>query len=212
VKSLAEQDHYEVLEVRRGATPEEIERAYRMAQATYVDDSLAGYSVFEEGDVAAICERIEIAYRTLSDAAAREAYDAKLERRSAVEPAPTGFEEVAESPPDAASGAATLEPIDVLDDLDGDCGEFDGARLRRVRLRQGVELDDIASVTKVNPTYLSFIEEERFDDLPAAVYVRGFVIGYASCVGLDAKRVASSYMKRYEESRESCKRSIFSRH
>jgi curved DNA-binding protein CbpA len=34
VKSLAEQDHYEVLEVRRGATPEEIERAYRMAQAT----------------------------------------------------------------------------------------------------------------------------------------------------------------------------------
>jgi flagellar biosynthesis protein FlhG len=212
VKSLAEQDHYEALEVRRSASLEEIERAYRMAQATYVDDSLAGYSVFEEGDVETIRERIEIAYRTLSDAAAREAYDARLERRSAVEPAPAEPEEPPEPDSDAASGAATLEPLDAFDDLDADCGDFDGPRLRRVRLRQGVELDDIASVTKVNPTYLSFIEEERFDDLPAAVYVRGFVIGYASCVGLDAKRVASSYMNRYEESRGSRKRSIFSRH
>ena len=51
----------------------------------------------------------------------------------------------------------------------------------------------------MNPTYLRFIEEERFDDLPAAVYVRGFVKGYARCLGLDPDRVAPSYMRRYEE-------------
>jgi len=210
VKAFSEQDHYEALEVQPNATLEEIERAYLMAQATYVDDSLAGYSGFAEGDTEAIRERVELAYRTLADAAARAAYDAKLAGRSAdASPVPETAEPVE---PDSDPAMATpIEPLGAFDDLDDDQGDFDGPRLRRVRLRQGVELDDIAGVTKVSPTYLGFIEEERFDDLPAAVYVRGFVMGYASCVGLDAARVARSYMKRYEESRGERKRSLFSR-
>jgi flagellar biosynthesis protein FlhG len=210
VKSFSEQDHYETLEVQPNATLEEIERAYRMAQATYVDDSLAGYSVFAEGDTEAIRERVELAYRTLIDAAARKAYDAKLAGRNADASVARETADPAGPVSDAAIGAS-FDPLDAFDDLEDDQGDFDGPRLRRVRLRQGVELDDIAGVTKVNPTYLGFIEEERFDDLPAAVYVRGFVMGYASCVGLDAARVARSYMKRYEESRGQCKRSLFSR-
>ena len=51
---------------------------------------------------------------------------------------------------------------------------------------------------------LRFIEEERFADLPARVYVRGFVGAYASCVGLDPRRVVESYMPRFD--RESPKR------
>ena len=78
-------------------------------------------------------------------------------------------------------------------------------------MHRGIELERVAEVTKVNPTYLRFIEEERFDDLPAAVYVRGFVLGYAGCVGLDPRRVAKSYMSRYEESRNSSKRRLFGR-
>ena len=42
MKPLSEQDHYETLEVAREAGLEEIERAYRLARATYADDSLAG--------------------------------------------------------------------------------------------------------------------------------------------------------------------------
>ena len=63
------------------------------------------------------------------------------------------------------------------------------------------QLEDIAKTTKVNPNYLDCIEAERFDELPAAVYVRGFVMGFASAVGLDPRRVADSYMNRYHESR-----------
>ena len=65
----------------------------------------------------------------------------------------------------------------------------------------------------MNPTYLAFIEDERFDGLPAAVYVRGFVVGYAGCLGLDAtaKRVAASYLQRYEERKGAAKRRLFSR-
>ena len=51
MKPLTEQDHYEVLEVPRGASPEELRRAYQLAASTYRQDSMAGYSIFEKGDV-----------------------------------------------------------------------------------------------------------------------------------------------------------------
>jgi len=210
VKSLSDQDHYEALEVRRGASADEIERAYRLALGTYTDDSLAGYSVFEAGDVEAVRERIELAFRTLSDPEMRRAYDAQLGGTgpALATPASAAAPGVPERP---AATQPMLAPLDALEDIDDESGDFDGARLRRVRLRQGVELEDISRVTKINPTYLSCIEEERFESLPAAVYVRGFVMGYASCVGLDAKTVARSFMKRFEASREGRKRSLFSR-
>ena len=58
MKSLGEQSHYDVLEVDREAGPEEIERAYRIARATYTDASMATYSMF--GDEEARAEYIAL--------------------------------------------------------------------------------------------------------------------------------------------------------
>lgn len=219
MKPLAEQDYYETLDLSRGAAPEEIERAYRLACSTYAPDSLAGYPVFEEGDVEVLRERIEIAYRTLSDPTARAAYDRELgvgqpeEEMRAASAAGNGSAEPTHADEESAPTRPlpVLEPLDALDELDESEGEWNGARLRRARLRQGLEIEEIAETTKVNPTYLRFIEEERFDGLPAAVYVRGFVTGIAGCLGLDAKRVASSYVARYEEQNAGGRRRLFSR-
>ena len=213
MKPLTEQDYYETLDVPRTANFEDIERAYRLACDTYCEDSLAGYPVFEVGDIELLRERIEIAYRILVDPETRRAYDHELSAQSAAAaPAPT-WRASADDPvaPDVRPNAPVLAPLDALDELDESEGEWTGARLRRARLRQGLELDDIMKVTKVNPTYLSFIEDERFEGLPAAVYVRGFVFGYASCLGLDAKQVAASYLQRYEERKGEGKRRLFSR-
>jgi flagellar biosynthesis protein FlhG len=206
MKPLSEQDHYEILELPRDATTDEIERSFRMAQATYADDSLAGYSVFGEGEAEAIRERIEIAYRVLSEADARSAYDAALAGNAAPEspdeePAPElELPELPDFPERSAPHAEPKapRPIDELEALEDESGEFDGARLRRSRLHRGMELEDISGVTKISPTYLNFIEEDRYAELPAPVYVRGFVTAYAECVGLDAKRVAASYMRKFE--------------
>ncbi len=78
MKSLSEQNHYEILETHPEASDQEIERAYRLSLATYADESLAGYSVFAEGDAAALRERIEAAYRVLSDEQSRSEYDASV--------------------------------------------------------------------------------------------------------------------------------------
>jgi curved DNA-binding protein CbpA len=192
-KSFVEQNHYEVLELSRGTTREEIESAYQLARATFAEDSLAGYSVFEDGDAEAISDRIETAYRVLSDEAARRAYDASLTPLESPAPAPLPEPTTAASP--------SVELVDFEEEFDEGAGAYDGARLRRSRLRRGLELVDIARVTKVNPIYLRFIEEDRFADLPARVYVRGFVSAYASCVGLDPRSVAAGYMQRFDEER-----------
>lgn len=202
MKPLDEQDHYELLEIARQASPDEIERAYLMALSLYTDESMAGLAVFEAGDADAVRERVEVAYRTLRDVESRRAYDASLDG---------GVLETPGVSPEQVVETARAEPEGVFEDGEIDQGEFDGARLRRLREHRGIELEDVAEVTKVNPTYLRFIEEERFDDLPAAVYVRGFVLGYAGCIGLEARQVAKSYMMRYEESRSRNKRRLFGR-
>lgn len=199
MKPLEEQDHYELLEIARQASAEEIERAYHIARSLYADEAMAGLSVFETGEADAISDRVEVAYETLMDAQARQAYDASLEG-AAPEPALGAAVEM--GPPELA---------ETFEDLDESQGEFGGARLRALRVQRGIELEEVAEVTKVNPTHLRFIEEECFDDLPAAVYVRGFVLGYAGCIGLDARQVAKSYMNRYEESRIRNKRRLFGR-
>ena len=216
MKPLAEQDYYETLDVARSANLEDIERAYRLACDTYREDSLAGYPVFEVGDVELLRERIEIAYRILVDPETRRAYDLELsaQRSELLVCAQAAPEERAEAAEDVPLRAPVLAPLDTLDELEEGEGEWTGARLRRARLRQGIELDEITKITKVNPTYLAFIEDERFDGLPAAVYVRGFVVGYAGCLGLDAdaaKRIAASYLQRYEERKGAAKRRLFSR-
>ena len=212
MKPLTEQDYYETLDVSRSANFEDIERAYRLACDTYCEDSLAGYPVFEVGDIELLRERIEIAYRILADPETRRAYDNELSAQAAEAPRAARIASDPDSPgEEVRPSAPVLAPLDALDELDEGDGEWTGARLRRARLRQGMELDEITKITKVNPTYLAFIEDERFDDLPAAVYVRGFVAGYASCLGLNAKRVAASYLQRYEERKGAAKRRLFSR-
>jgi DnaJ-class molecular chaperone len=140
VKPLAEQDHYEILELARGCSPEEVERAWQLARETWSDDSLAGYSVVGALDASSLRARAETAFRVLSDPEARRAYDAGLSAGAAAD---------VDAPLEAAVVEAlqeTREPSDLegFDELDAEPGECDGPRLRRARLRRGVELDDVS--------------------------------------------------------------------
>ncbi len=60
-----------------------------------------------------------------------------------------------------------------------------GELLRRERLRQGLELPQVAERTRINLSYLEAIEAGDTDSLPGAFFYRAFVRQYARLLGLD---------------------------
>jgi cytoskeleton protein RodZ len=77
--------------------------------------------------------------------------------------------------------------------------EVAGARLllaswlRGARQARGMSLADVTKVTKIQARTLEHLEHGRFDQLPADVFVRGFVRSYARCVGLDPDEAVRRY-------------------
>jgi len=71
-----------------------------------------------------------------------------------------------------------------------------GPDLRRVREEKGVALKDISFASKIGVRFLEHIEADRHAQLPAVVYLRGFLQEYARAVGLDPQRTAGSYLSR----------------
>lgn len=69
-----------------------------------------------------------------------------------------------------------------------------GTWLRTQREARGVSLRAVAESSKISTRYLEALEGDRFDALPAAVFVRGFLREYARVVGLDADEVVNFYL------------------
>jgi cytoskeletal protein RodZ len=59
-----------------------------------------------------------------------------------------------------------------------------GSVLRQARERRQISLADVAERTKVPRCSLELLESGNIDDLPADVFVRGFIRSYARSVGI----------------------------
>jgi curved DNA-binding protein CbpA len=68
-------NHYELLEIDWGATPQEIRAAYLKAKSTYHKDSPALYSLMTADEAQNLLVRIEEAYHVLSNPEHRREYD-----------------------------------------------------------------------------------------------------------------------------------------
>ncbi len=204
MRPLSEQNFYETLEVPPDATLQSIERAYRIARATYHPTSAATYSVFSAEDNAEILRRVEEAYAVLSEARLRREYDARLRRQElgdrphpARESPPLSLPKPRAEPVVSASSSPQIE-FD-LGSSEPEDGVYDGSVLRRIRMSRGIELEEISALTKVNAFYLQCIEANRYRELPAPVYLKGFLREFAKCLRLDPWHVAESYMERSRE-------------
>lgn len=60
-----------------------------------------------------------------------------------------------------------------------------GDRLVALRRERGKTLSDVESATKIMGRMLTALENNRFDELPASVYVRGYIQNYAQYLGVD---------------------------
>lgn len=72
-----------------------------------------------------------------------------------------------------------------------------GNTLREARLRRGLDILDCEAETKIRTKYLRAMEEEQFDLMPSATYVRGFLRTYADFLDLDGRLVLDEYESRF---------------
>ncbi|HVK78293.1 MAG TPA: helix-turn-helix transcriptional regulator [Kofleriaceae bacterium] len=61
------------------------------------------------------------------------------------------------------------------------------------RTARAMSREHVARVTRIQLRTLERLEEGRFDELPADVFVRGFIRNYARCVGLSVDEALSRY-------------------
>jgi transcriptional regulator with XRE-family HTH domain len=60
-----------------------------------------------------------------------------------------------------------------------------GERLRRERLKTGLDLDRVSQETKIPARYLEAMEQEQYEKLPGRVFLFSFLRQYAHALGLD---------------------------
>lgn len=68
-----------------------------------------------------------------------------------------------------------------------------GLYLKEKREEQGLTLEELQKVTKIQKRYLVAIEEGNYDVLPGAFYARAFVKSYSEALGLDPDEVFHTY-------------------
>lgn len=188
MKRIKDQTYYELLEVDRGASTEEIRKAYRREKEIFSSKSLAIYSLLESEELNRINVLIDEAYRVLTDERLRSGYNRKLDglEGKAFSGESFGSSDIREMRPVREEPTGIPLPNGF---------RFTGSSLKGIRESMGIDLKQISQKTKINRENLEWLEEERFEDLPALVYVRGFIMEYAKALNLDPHRVADSYLQ-----------------
>ncbi len=198
LRTEEEQTYYEILETEPGVSDEEIRRAHRTVKDNYASGSMVIAGLYDEHELAALHARINAAHDTLFAPDRRRLYDLALPEADLAR-AVRAAANVARASGGAlgGAGAGAEERPETPDPVIDGSAEVTGAFLRKVREIRGLELGDISQRTKISERYLRALEEEQFAEMPAAVYVRGYVTEYARALRLDPQRSAESYLARY---------------
>jgi len=157
------------------ATMHEVETSFRELRNLYSEESLATYSLLEDTDRQQKLDSLQ------------KAYDQILQSRRQTSNADRGCENDESS---AASGTQIL--------VEADPREAPGLFLQQTRKAAGISLRDVAAQTKIGSFHLRSIEEQRFDALPAPVYLRGFLREVTRMLKIaDANTLIESFMTLY---------------
>lgn len=210
-------NYYDILDVSFNANPEMIRTAYIRAKNSYNRDSLATYSLFDADESRKIITEIEEAFSVLSDAEKRKLYDESHGYLSTDSSHyyPSSFnvrlpEKNEAAKNDRVPGPNQNTPLPSLrsyklkktynedpemERLLKAPAEVNGIFLRRAREYKLINADELIDLLKISRNYLTALEEDNIDKLPANVFVRGFVIQYAKVLELDHEQIASRYME-----------------
>jgi curved DNA-binding protein CbpA len=186
-----DQNPWELLGLKPGASPEQVRRAYERLSVSLAPGSLALYSLAEIEEQRALQRQLRAAYVVLMRGFGVEV-GTPAETATPTPPAMAEFR-----PARGANAAVAVASADSAAS-DPSIIEFTGEALRKARESLGLTLVEVSQRTRIRPQQLESIEAENFDRLPERVFVRGFVMSYARELQLDPERVWASYGKRWQ--------------
>lgn len=73
-----------------------------------------------------------------------------------------------------------------------------GQILKEARESKVYTLEEVEKQTKIRKELLEALEEDRYDKLPPATFVQGFIKNYGKFLGLDAQKLLALFRRDYE--------------
>lgn len=214
MKRLTDQNYYQLLEISPKASFEEVRSAYNQAVSIYSIDSGATYSLFTQKEREQILSRFVDAYKTLTNSQLRREYDHSLVEKgeltaqeidfSSLEDSDTTKDKLREVSVDSLiqkveeTENETQPPggnLDLLENLTS----ITGKSIKMIRMAREISLEQIYRKTNIPKKTLEDIEEEHFEELPAIVYLKGFLRTYAKILNVNQGQMADGYVRRYLE-------------
>lgn len=201
--STGRYNYYEILELQTNSPQHEVTTSYERARATYSGENPAIYTIFTEQEARELLTMIEEAYAVLGNKTLRGIYDQRLfggqagpgdlSYQSILTASKTNFPS-----PKAEEKKAEYKFDEAFEKEIKARTEWDGENLRKVREYKAISTATMADKTKIKSYYLNALEAMDAKNLPAPVFIRGYVIQVSRLLGLDDKIVTDSYMKAFK--------------
>ncbi len=68
-----------------------------------------------------------------------------------------------------------------------------GSYLKHERELRGVPLEEISGATKIHIRFLQALEDNKFEELPGEVFIKGYIRSYANIIGSDVEEMLNIY-------------------
>jgi len=203
VQGTSRHNYYEILELKTGAPQHEVTTAYERARHTYSGENTAIYTIFSEQEAREFLSLIEEAYEILGNKTLRMIYDQRLRNgQSSLNDLTyaaiidASKQMLPEVKPERVE--PTYKRNEAFEKEMAAKSDWDGEALQKVREYKNLTLRQMNEITKINSYYVGAIERMEAKELPAIVFVRGYVVQIAKALGLNEKTVADSYMKNFK--------------
>ncbi|MCJ8275939.1 MAG: helix-turn-helix domain-containing protein [Bdellovibrionales bacterium] len=195
-------NYYEVLDVPNTAPQSQIYDAYLKAKETYSLSNPKIFDVFNAEEANAWLQIIEEAYSIVGHPNTRRIYDQELNvtiPNVTIDAPAQGQVSDALTQDNIPEGHGqtpiSVYPLDQsMEDLIEKQDIYDGLFLKKIRNYKKIDLQSFSQKTCIAIRHLYAIENNNFSVLPAAVFVRGYIIQYCRLLDLPEKQVVTSFM------------------
>ena len=77
-----------------------------------------------------------------------------------------------------------------------------GNYLKDIRVKQEVTLEELSESTKIRLDYLKAIEEGKYEELPSAAFVKGFIRNYALALNAEPDKAMAIFRRDFDQNQK----------